>query len=166
MTHHNLIQLIKEKPEYLWIQIFWLSFVATLGTFYYTYYGDPFSNLVSGNLLPVGKGLVPCELCWYARVCMYPITLISAIGIATNDKTFLKYTTPLAVIGSLLGIYQYAMQMRPDLISSVCSLGVDCSKIDVIYFGFITLPLMSAVVFGLIAVLGVVGLKISTNKPN
>lgn len=52
------------------IYIAWLvSIVATLGSLY-------FSEI---------RGFVPCELCWYQRILMYPLTLILGIGTFQND---------------------------------------------------------------------------------
>ncbi|MFN8943717.1 MAG: disulfide bond formation protein B, partial [Pseudobdellovibrionaceae bacterium] len=44
----------------------------------------------------------PCVLCWYQRICMYPLVLIFGAAIWTEDSQFLKYTLPLSFLG--LGI--------------------------------------------------------------
>ena len=75
------------------MSLFWLQYgaylalvpalVALLGSLYY-------SEIA---------GFVPCTLCWYQRILMYPLTLISLVGIIKQDEYLPNYVLPFSVIG-------------------------------------------------------------------
>ncbi len=86
-----------------------------------------------------------CHLCWYQRVCIYPLAIILGIAAYQNDFKIVKYTLPLAIIGLLFAIYQYLEQMVSGFspINFCCLKGPDCSDIHFKYWGFITFPFLS-----------------------
>lgn len=94
-------------------------------------------------------GLVPCVLCWYQRALMYPLVIILSTALYRKDKDIAYYVLPMSVIGALIAFYQYLLQMTPlgAVELTKCDLTNPCSKIDAIYFGFITIPFMSLVAF-------------------
>ncbi len=147
------LQRLQELQPWLWVGIFLQALVAMMGSLYYSTFGDPVKNMSSGNLFSFGDGFQPCTLCWYARILMYPLVLMSYIAIAKKDKSFSDYVLPLAILGIGLEAYHYALQKLP--ISSVfgCSLENPCSALQVSYFGFITIPFLALVAFIVIAVL-------------
>lgn len=141
----NKIILAKQKA--LWYIIFIQSLVATLGSLYFSTYGDPVKNIMNGNIFPYGEGLVPCLLCWFARILMYPIVFISAVGIIKKDKNFTHYILPLTIPGILLELYHYYIQKFPNVSIQPCSLNNPCTALQVNYFGFITIPFLCLVAF-------------------
>lgn len=89
-------------------------------------------------------GLSVCHLCWYQRICIYPLTIIIGIGAFQGDIRSVVYAVPLSVIGALFAIYQYLEQMIPGFAPiSFCTEHVPCSTIHLKWFGFITYPLLS-----------------------
>ena len=103
--------------------------------------------------------MAPCHLCWYQRICIYPLVIILGIGAYQDDPRSAVYGLPLAVIGALLALYQYLMQWYPALESiGVCGQGPSCSDINIKYWGFITYPFISLIGFllivGLLAIWG------------
>ncbi len=46
------------------------------------------------------KHLIPCDLCWYQRVCMYPLVAILAVGVLRRDRTVLWYAAPFVAVGA------------------------------------------------------------------
>ncbi len=150
---------IDERPSWfkwqpwLGVGIFIQAFVATVGSLYYSTFGDPALNLANGNFFPMNGGLEPCLLCWFARILMYPLVFVSYIGIAKQDKRFTDYVLPLSIIGIFLESYHYALQKLP--IHSVfgCSLENPCSALQVNYFGFITIPFLALTGFVVITTL-------------
>lgn len=138
-----------------WIQygIFLQALVATLGSLYFSTYGDIAANLMSGNLFDTSLGLVPCMLCWFARILMYPIVPISVVGMIKNDRRFTDYILPLAIPGLLLEIYHYSLQMLPIKSSFGCTMDNPCNALQVAYFGFITIPFLCLVAFAVILTL-------------
>ena len=44
-------------------------------------------------------GYVPCLLCWYQRILMYPLALFIAIGLLRRDWQLPYYVLPFSVFG-------------------------------------------------------------------
>lgn len=87
-----------------------------------------------------------CHLCWYQRVCIYPLALILGVAAYCDDSSVVKYALPLAFIGMVLGIYQYIQQMIPGFAPiHLCGAhgGPDCATIHFRWLGFITYPFIS-----------------------
>jgi len=135
--------------QFIWIAIFIQALVAMLGSLYYSTFGDPVKNLMAGNLLR-GEPLTPCELCWFARILMYPIVFISYVGIAKSDKRFTDYVLPLSFLGILLETYHYSIQKLPIQNIFGCSLVNPCNALQVNYLGFMTIPFLCLVAFTVI----------------
>lgn len=132
------------------------------GSLYYSNFGDPVWNLQHGLLFPLDSGFVPCHLCWFARILMYPIVMISLIGLIKRDNRFTDYVLGLAIPGLLLASYQYVLQKVPtvgDVVS--CSITNPCSSQYVNYFGFMTIPLLAVLGFLVIVVFSIWNSRIS-----
>ncbi len=112
------------------------------------------ATAMSGSLYfsEVG-GLVPCALCWYQRIAMYPLAVILLIAAIRHDWGIRPYVTALAAIGAAISAYHALLQRLPGLPSGSCSVAVPCSTIDLERFGFITIPVMALVGFVTILVL-------------
>ena len=101
--------------------------------------------------------LPPCVLCWYQRICMYPIVVLLAITIYTGDKGVAKYVLPLSITGLLIGIYHNLLYYN--ILSEAaapCILGVSCTTKQIEWFGFITIPLLSLIAFAIITIVMVI----------
>ena len=95
-----------------------------------------------------------CHLCWYQRICIYPLVLILGIATFRNDGNIAIYTIPLAAVGALFALYQYLQQMIPGFKPiDVCAIGPNCSDIHIKLLGFITYPFLSMLVCIFIIVL-------------
>jgi disulfide bond formation protein DsbB len=94
---------------------------------------------------------IPCTLCWYQRIAMYPLVVILAIASVRRDRAIRYYVVPLASIGALISLYHYLVEWFPDAETGVCSATVPCSLqwFDAV-FGFISLPFMALCGFALI----------------
>lgn len=136
-TIKSAAKLISENHLNL---IFFIGLIGLIGSLY-------ISNVVL---------LLPCELCWYQRVLMYPIPLIAAIGMWQKDKIAHMYIGVLSILGALVAGYQYLMQLGVLQNIPGCSLDNPCSNIQVQLLGFITIPLMSFAAF--IAILVIVAI--------
>lgn len=146
---------LQRYQPYFQVGIFLQSLVAMVGSLYYSTFGDPVANLAAGNLFRTGYAFTPCNLCWFARILMYPIVFISYVGIAKKDKCFTDYVLALAIPGILLEIYHYAIQKLPIQTHFGCSLENPCNALQVNYFGFITIPFLCLVAFLIITILAV-----------
>lgn len=96
----------------------------------------------------------PCELCWYQRIFMYPLVLIFLVGILSFDKSVLKYSFPLVIVGWVVSIYHNLIYYKilPES-AAPCVQGVSCSAVYIEWFGFITIPLLSLLSFTLLLLL-------------
>jgi hypothetical protein len=142
--------------QLVWVGIFTQALVAMLGSLYYSTFGDPAVNAMAGNFFPIGQGFHPCELCWFARILMYPLVPLSYMGIAKKDRRFTDYVLVLSVPGVLLDTYHYALQKLPIANFFTCSSANPCNAMEVNYFGFLTIPLLALIAFVVITVLAVV----------
>lgn len=73
-------------------------------------------------------GYIPCTLCWYQRILMYPLAGIIAIGLLRRDEGLPAYVLPFSVFGIGLSTYHYLLQ-KTDFINETvaCQVGVPCS---------------------------------------
>ncbi|MDQ3008752.1 MAG: disulfide bond formation protein B [bacterium] len=148
----------------LFIGIFLQSLVATLGSLYYSTFGDPVVNAAAGNLFPADSGFTPCELCWFARILMYPIVFISYLGIAKQDRKWTDYILPMSILGVGLEIYHYSIQKLPISNFFTCSSDNPCNAMEVDYAGFITIPFLCLVAFSIILALAVTNTLINRKR--
>ncbi|MBU0924572.1 disulfide bond formation protein B [bacterium] len=117
---------------------FIVSLVATLGSLF-------FSEIMH---------FVPCSLCWYQRIFMYPLVLIFLINLLFPDDKLFKYAILLVVFGWIISIYHNLLMFGiiPENLSP-CVQGVPCSVDYLNWLGFITIPLLSFFAYTLILIL-------------
>ncbi len=94
---------------------------------------------------------IPCTLCWYQRIAMYPLVVILTIAAVRHDRAIRYYVVPLASIGAVISLYHYIVEWIPDAETGVCSATIPCSVqwFDAV-FGFVSLPFMALCGFALI----------------
>lgn len=102
---------------------------------------------------------VPCTLCWYQRIAMYPIALVMVVSLAVRDRGALRAALALSVTGLAVSIYHVQLQLFPDQSSNSCEITNPCTAKWVEAFGFITIPQMAGASFALIALVSVIGLR-------
>lgn len=119
------------------IFIFTVSLIATLGSLYY-------SEI---------RGFTPCTLCWYQRIIMYPIILISGIALFQKNAHITLTTAIFGIIGTGTSLYHYGIQKLTFLSDSAPACGlVPCTGQYVNYLGFITIPFLALTAFILITI--------------
>ncbi len=150
--------------DYILYFIFLFGFVSMLGSLYFSTYGDPVKNILSGQIFPIDSGFPPCELCWFARILMYPIAVISLVGLLKEDRKFTDYVLPLSTIGIFLEVFHYGLQKFNFPNPFRCTLSVPCSALQVQYFGFVTIPLLAFFGFTLITLLCLINWKMNQKK--
>jgi len=122
-----------DQTGWTWLFVAWLiASVATLGA------------LFLGEIM----GYTPCVLCWYQRIAMFPLVLVLAAGLFPYDVRVLRYALPLSVIGWLLAVFHWgvASGIIPERLTP-CSQGVPCAVEQIVWFGFLTLPILSVLAF-------------------
>src|SRR3954470_18546308 len=99
--------------------------------------------------------LIPCRLCWYQRIGMYPLAVILAIAAVRRDVSVRIYAIPLAALGAAVSIYHVQLERFPTQ-HTFCSVEAPCNIPPVEQFGFVTLAVMAlcgfAAVIALLAV--------------
>lgn len=99
------------------------------------------------------KGYVPCTLCWYQRIFLYPLVLIILVGIIRVDKKLHWYVLPMAIGGWAIALYHILIQNN--IITEAitpCSIVASCRLNQVEYFGFLTIPVMAFMSFTIIII--------------
>ena len=95
-------------------------------------------------------GYIPCTLCWYQRIAMYPLVLILGIAIFRRDIDVRIYAIPLAAVGAVIATYHWFLERFPELDYGACSSGIPCTQKWFEEFGFVTLPMLALVAFLLV----------------
>ena len=127
-----------------WLLCFcaWLiAFVSTLGSLFFSYVME----------------FAPCVLCWYQRICLFPLVLILARGLFPFDPKASKYALPLAGVGWCLAAYHsllYAEWIPADM--QPCTQGVSCTEVHIKLFGFLSIPYLSLIAFTLLSTILIV----------
>jgi disulfide bond formation protein DsbB len=108
-------------------------------------------------------GFQPCVLCWYQRIAMYPLVLILPAGLFPFDRNIVRYALPLSLAGLLIAGFHLLLVAGfiPESIKP-CVQGVPCSEVQIEWFGFVTIPLLSALSFLIITALLIVTHKRSS----
>ncbi|WP_339997282.1 disulfide oxidoreductase [Priestia aryabhattai] len=107
---------------------------------------------------------IPCELCWYQRILMYPLAIVLGVAVYRNDTFIYKYVLPFSVIGMALSGYHYCLQKIPALkVFETCTSGVPCSGQYINWLGFITIPFLAFIAFTIITIMMLV-LRKQTKK--
>jgi len=114
-----------------------VAIVTTLGSLYYSKIAH----------------FTPCELCWYQRICMYPLSIVLTIAAVRRDRGIWRYVIPPAAIGAGFAIYHTQLQAFPSQHSSFCTTLEPCTVRYVWEFGFVSLPFMALSAFTIIIVL-------------
>lgn len=99
-------------------------------------------------------GYTPCLFCWYQRIAMFPLVFVLAAGLFPFDPKVIRYALPLAIVGWLLAVFQMALVVGliPESVTP-CQKGVPCSELQVVWFGFVSIPLLSVLAFSSIIAL-------------
>jgi len=141
------MQTEASKQNMAWNLIFisWLiAFVSTLVSLF-------FSEIM---------GLEPCVLCWYQRICIFPLSIILLLGLFPLDKNIIKYGLSLSLLGTVLTIYHLLLfyGLIPEGLKP-CTKGIACDDDSMILFEFLPIPVLSLLAFGSMNVLLILARK-------
>lgn len=96
---------------------------------------------------------VPCRLCWFQRIAMYPLAVILVVGAIRREAAVKFYAVPIALIGLAISIWHNVVQFFPSLEGGTCDPANPCSARSIEVFGFMDLPFMAGAGFIVISVL-------------
>jgi disulfide bond formation protein DsbB len=97
----------------------------------------------------------PCELCWFQRILMYPLTLILLVGILRGDQGLHLYVLPLSLTGIAVSLYHYLVVMLI-LPPPACGGAVSCAFDYINYPGALSvlkIPFLALIAFIIISVM-------------
>ncbi len=111
---------------------FLVSFGATLGSLFY-------SAVIH---------FVPCELCWYQRIFLFPQVFLFAAALYKRDRGIFRYSLILSSIGGLIAAYHYIGQMfSSSLLPCDATGAASCAQRPFVEFGYVTIPMMGLTAF-------------------
>ncbi len=108
------------------------------------------------------KHYIPCVLCWFQRICMYPLVIILGIAAFDSDLGVRKYILPLTGIGWLIAVTQNLETWGVIKTLKVCGVGQTVAGCDVKWpiWGagsplndIVSIPMLSLIAFTLIIAL-------------
>ncbi|MCU4998383.1 disulfide oxidoreductase [Bacillus cereus] len=136
----------QKRKENLLFLAWCVSFIATLGSLY-------FSEIMK---------FIPCTLCWYQRIFMYPLVLLLGVAVIKKDYSISRYSLIFGIIGSFLSLYHYLIQKIVFLSERAVSCGrVPCTGEYINWLGFITIPFLALFGFIVISICSLILLRIS-----
>ncbi|NCN27828.1 disulfide bond formation protein B [bacterium] len=130
-----------ESKNHAWMFLFlcWVvTLVATAGSLF-------FSEVMH---------FPPCVLCWYQRICMYPLVFIYFAGLFPLNRSVLRFTVPLLFTGWIMALYHILVYhgVIPESLTP-CTEGVSCAAVFFEWFGFISIPVLSFTAFTVLLIL-------------
>ncbi len=115
---------------------FSVAAVSTAGSLWFSEVGD----------------FVPCQLCWFQRIAMYPLVVVLGVAVWRGDPDPRWRVLPFSVVGLLVSAYHYQLQLFPDQGSS-CDVTAPCTQRWVEEFGFVSIPFMALCGFAAVTTL-------------
>ena len=95
---------------------------------------------------------VPCELCWYQRVCMYPLSITTLLAALFDDPRAARYLLPLPVVGAGVSVYHLLVENGVVGESLTCRISAPggCTVKWINEFGYMTIPTLALTAFALV----------------
>lgn len=123
----------RDNPSWMLIFIAWL--VAAMSTL---------SSLFFSEVME----LIPCVLCWYQRIFMFPLAIILLIALFPLDTRVVRYALPITIIGMLFAFYHLLLfyGMIPEDLQP-CDKSISCADSSMELFGFLPIPLLALIAF-------------------
>jgi disulfide bond formation protein DsbB len=130
----------------LWIA--WgFALVATLGSLFFSEYSQ----------------FIPCRLCWFQRIGMYPLAAILLIAAIRRDyRGGALYGLPCAVFGTIVAIYHIYIEYHPEAETAGCKIGAPCTTKWIDKLGYITIPVLALTAF--LAIITLLAMALSRSR--
>ena len=121
----------------VWGYELWLAFVVTA--------------VATGGSLFFSEvaNFVPCELCWFQRIFMYPLAIVTLLAAIANDHRVSRYLLPLPVIGAGISVYHILVEERVVGQTTACLISAPggCAVKWIDEFGYVTIPVLALTAF-------------------
>jgi disulfide bond formation protein DsbB len=88
---------------------------------------------------------VPCELCWFQRICLYPLSITTLLAAIAGDHRVARYLLPLPVVGAGVSVYHLLVENGVVEQAKAClaSAPGGCATKWINEFGFMTIPTLA-----------------------
>jgi disulfide bond formation protein DsbB len=95
---------------------------------------------------------VPCELCWFQRICMYPLSITTLLMALADDHRAARYLLPLPLVGAGVSTYHLLVENGVVKQTQACLLSAPggCATKWINEFGFVTIPTLALTAFALV----------------
>ena len=108
---------------------------------------------------------IPCRLCWFQRIGMYPLAAILLIAAIRRDtRGGALYGLPLAVFGAIVAIYHIYIEYHPEAETASCKIGAPCATKWIDKLGYITIPVLALTAF--LAIIALLAMVLSRATPS
>lgn len=108
--------------------------------------------------------MVPCVLCWYQRIAMFPLVAVLGMACYASDRRGAVYALPLALAGTALAAYHTLLVAGAIPRAWIpCGPGVSCADQKLVVFGAIQIPWLSLVTF--VAITGLLVVYLRKTRP-
>jgi disulfide bond formation protein DsbB len=93
----------------------------------------------------------PCELCWFQRICMYPLSITTLLAALANDRRAARYLLPLPLVGAGVSIYHLLVENGVVEQAQACLISAPggCATKWINEFGYMTIPTLALTGFAL-----------------
>jgi disulfide bond formation protein DsbB len=124
----------------VWGYELWLAFAVAGGGAAASLYYSEVANFV------------PCELCWYQRVFLFPLALLTLLLALANDHRAARYLLPLAGLGGAVAGYHLLVENGVVRLAQACLVSAPggCATKWIDEFGFVTIPTLALIAFALV----------------
>jgi disulfide bond formation protein DsbB len=104
---------------------------------------------------------VPCELCWFQRICMYPLSAAMLLAALWNDHRATRYLLPLPIVGAGVAVYHMLIERGVVHQAQEClaSAPGGCATRWIDKFGYETIPTLALTGFALLTVFLALGAR-------
>jgi disulfide bond formation protein DsbB len=115
-----------------------VALVATAGSLFFSEYSD----------------FVPCRLCWFQRIAMYPLVVVLLVAAVRRDfRAGPLYAMAMPIVGGAISVWHIYIEINPEAESASCRVGSPCSLKWIEELGYITLPVLALTAFSAILAL-------------
>jgi disulfide bond formation protein DsbB len=95
-------------------------------------------------------GAIPCEFCWFQRVLMYPLSILTLLIAVRGDNRAARYLLPLPIVGVGTSIYHMLIERGVVEEPKACTVnGPGCAAnwLTKEGFGYLTIPTLALTAF-------------------
>ena len=88
---------------------------------------------------------VPCELCWFQRICLYPLSITTLLMAIAGDHRAARYLLPLPLVSAGVSVYHLLVENGVVEQAKAClaSAPGGCATKWINEFGYMTIPTLA-----------------------